>query len=94
LPRRNRSGARHKAAYIASPFVLVSAWLAFGILDVLIGRYWPKAGAIVGFIAALVAAYLWFIWLLPQTDSDPFQLNRPGICPGTVPPWWPFWLPS
>jgi ferric-dicitrate binding protein FerR (iron transport regulator) len=79
---------------ITSPLVLGSTWVAFGILDAVFGRYWPRAGAAIGLVAALVVAYLWFIWLLPQTDSEPFTRNQPGICPGLVPQWWPFWLPS
>ncbi len=78
---------------ITSPAVLASSWIIFALLDISLRRRWPNLGPVVAFLAALVVAYLWFVWLLPQTDSSPFHRDEPGICPGTVPPWWPSWLP-
>lgn len=78
---------------IASPAVLGTTWLVFALLYVPMNRRWPTLGPVLGFLAALLVAYLWFIWVLPQTDSSPFHRDEPGICPGTVPPWWPSWLP-
>ena len=76
-----------------SPFVVSSVALAFGAPACIFRRRWPRAAAMLGLVLALIAAYLWFAWLLNNTVSEGFKLNRPGICPGTVPPWWPSWLP-
>ena len=76
-----------------SPFVVASVVVAVDVPALLLGRRWPIAAAGLGLAFALIATYLWFAWLLNNTLSAPFHGDQPGICPGTVPPWWPSCLP-
>jgi hypothetical protein len=76
-----------------SPFVVASVVVAFDVPALLVGRRWPIAAAALALAFALIATYLWFAWLLNNTQSAPFHPDQLGTCPGTVPPWWPSWLP-
>ena len=76
-----------------SPFVVVSVVAAFDVPAFLFGRRCPRTAAVLGLGFALVATYMWFAWMLNNTVSAPFHTNQRGTCPGTVPPWWPSWLP-
>ena len=78
---------------VGAPLVFGSTWIGFGVPVASLGRSHPRAASVIGLGLAVAIAYAWLVYALPTDNSAPFHQNPPNRCPGSVPVWWPSWLP-
>jgi hypothetical protein len=81
---------------VVSPAVALAAAAAYAFPTFAIGRWRPRTAALLGIVAAFVAAYAMFIWLLPLSAhqvSAAAAATGKSVCATGIPWWWPGWLP-
>jgi len=80
------------ALVFVTPIIGASLTAVFFAVAILFGRSHPRCAVAIALLVSVLVAYAWLVVMLPN-EARGLPSDRPGVCPGNVPPWWPSWLP-